>query len=517
MRLETLVATWSAVKATRSRNAKIAALAELLDGRGLTEIDRIVAWLSGELLQGKIGVGYAGAHAASKTEAAPSSTLAMDQVDAVFTAVQATVGKGSKAKKAGLLATLFGDATPEEQRFLMGLLTGELRQGALAGVMAEGIARAAGVPGASVRRAAMLSGDLRAAARAAFDGGEHALTAFRVTLFAPLQPMLAHTAETPGEALERLGEAVLDFKLDGARIQVHKDGERVRVWSRALREVTGAVPEVVAAARSLAVDSAILDGEVLALTPDGRPHPFQTTMRRFGRKRQDRVAALKDSLPLTPFFFDMLYLNGQELIDADGLARAEAMAGALPDGLIVPREVTSSVDAADRFLEQALEGGHEGIMAKSPGAAYLAGSRGKGWLKIKPAHTLDLVVLAVDWGSGRRKGWLSNLHLGARDPAGGFVMLGKTFKGMSDELLAWQTRRFQELETHRTEWTVHVRPEQVVEIAFNEIQTSPRYPGGLALRFARVKRYRSDKDAQDADTIETVRGIHQARGGGSQP
>jgi DNA ligase-1 len=376
--------------------------------------------------------------------------------------------------------------------------------------MADGIAVAAAVPAAAVRRAAMLSGDLRTTALAAFEEGEAGLARFRIELFRPLQPMLAQTADDVEAAMGHLGRATLEFKLDGARIQVHRQGDRVRVYTRHLREVTAAVPEVVEAALALPVDKMLLDGEVLALRPDGTPLPFQTTMRRFGRKLD--IAAMRSELPLSPFFFDCLLLDGTELIDASQADRLAAIAGVAPQSQVVPWQATDDPASADAFLSAAVRAGHEGIMAKDPGATYAAGSRGRGWLKVKPVHTLDLVVLAVEWGSGRRKGWLSNLHLGARDPeTGGFVMLGKTFKGLTDALLTWQTERFLALETHRDDWTVHVRPEQVVEVAFNEIQASPRYPAGMALRFARVKRYRSDKTAAEADTIDTVRAIHEGK------
>ncbi len=496
------------MRATRSRKAKVATLARLLRGRTMHDLRTATAWLSGEMLQGRIGLGYAAAYASPDLPPAPAPTLLIEDVDAAFVGIRDASGKGSKALRTGLFEAVLGRATEAEQRFLRGLVTGELRQGALAGVMAEGIASAAGVPAAAVRRAAMLSGDLPTVAVAAFKGGEAGLAAFRITLFRPVQPMLAQTAATPVEALGRLEEGVFETKLDGARIQVHRDGDVVRVYTRKLREVTRAVPEVTALALRLPVRDVVLDGEVIALRPDGRPHPFQTTMRRFGRKLEHRVAKLREEVPLTPFFFDVLHADGEQLIDRPLAERHGFLERLVPPEHRVPRLVTADPEAAGAFLDGALEAGHEGVMAKAPDAPYVAGSRGWSWLKLKPAHTLDLVVLAADWGSGRRKGWLSNLHLGARDPAGGFVMLGKTFKGMTDELLAWQTEALQAIEDRRTEWTVHVRPELVVEIAFNEIQTSPRYPGGLALRFARVKGYRPDKAAADADTIATVRAIH---------
>jgi DNA ligase-1 len=393
-----------------------------------------------------------------------------------------------------------------------------LRQGALEGVMGDAIARAAGLPAASVRRALMVSGSLGATATAALAGGESALGGLDVELFRPLQPMLAQTAQDVADALAQLGgEASLETKLDGARVQVHRSGDDVRVFSRRLNEVTAAVPEVVEAARALPGREAILDGEVIALRADGSPHPFQVTMRRFGRRLD--VETLRRELPLSPFFFDLLWLDGGALLSAPQAERAAALAALLPPSQRVERLVTGEAAAGEALFQRTLARGHEGLMAKALAAPYEAGSRGASWLKIKRAKTLDLVVLAVEWGSGRRHGWLSNLHLGARDPDGryagsaandphhasGFVMLGKTFKGLTDELLAWQTEQLLARQTRRERHVVYVRPELVVEIAYNDLQESPQYPAGLALRFARVKGYRPDRTAADADTIATVR------------
>lgn len=484
----------------------MAHLAALMRGLDPSALDVVVAWLSGDLVQGRIGVGYATAYRTAKaTPPAEASSWTVAQVNAAFSEIAGIAGAGSKARREAAVAALLAGATEVEQRFVVGLLTGELRQGAQAGIMAEGIAAALELPAAAVRRAAMLSGDLRRVVRAARVEGEAGLAAFTVEVFRPLQPMLAQTAEDGDEAVAKLGRAVVDLKLDGARIQVHKAGDAVRVFTRKLREVTGAVPEVVEVARGLPAESVVLDGEVIALRPNGRPHTFQTTMRRFGRKTSD----LRAELPLTPFFFDCLHVDGESLVDAPLVERL-AVLDRVAAGWTVERRVTEEASVVDAFLAAAMAAGHEGVMAKGCDAPYEAGARGRAWLKLKPAHTLDLVVLAADWGSGRRKGWLSNLHLGARDPeSGGFVMLGKTFKGMTDALLRWQTEALQAIETHRTEWTVHVRPELVVEIAFNDVQTSPKYPGGLALRFARVKGYRPDKAADEADTVETVRGLHE--------
>lgn len=508
MRLDAIVGTWTALSATRSRKQKTALLSALLADTTDDELRTVVSWLSGELTQGKIGVGYAMAYEAAKAAPADASSLTMDDLQQAFVDVRDTKGKGSKARKADTLAALFGAATADEQRFLAALLTGELRQGSSEGMMAEGIAAAMDVPSAAVRRAAMLSGDLRAVALAARQHGEAGLDAFRVTLFRPLQPMLAQTADGPAEALATLGPCAFEAKLDGARVQVHREGDTVRVFTRHLREVTWVVPEVVDAALGYPSDRFILDGEVLALDAGGRPHPFQVTMRRFGRKLGKSVAALRDQLPLTPFFFDCLLLGDDELIDRPATERVAALASLVPETNRVARIETGDVTEAEAFLEATYDAGHEGVMAKDPASPYAAGARGAAWRKIKQVHTLDLVVVAAEWGSGRRQGWLSNLHLAAPDPESGeLVMLGKTFKGLTDALLTWQTEQLLARETHREGHVVHVRPELVVEIAFQDLQVSPRYPGGLALRLARVKRYREDKSLDDADTMAAVRAL----------
>src|SRR5216110_1885610 len=389
---------------------------------------------------------------------------------------------------------------------------GELRQGALEGRVTEAVARAAGLEAEAVRRATMLAADLGRVAHAALTRGAAGLTSFRVELFRPLKPMLAQAAGDVGDALTRLGngQAAFEYKLDGARIQVHKARDQVRVFSRQLNDVTQAVPEVVETVRRLPLDDAILDGEAIALRPDGTPLPFQMTMRRFGRKLD--VERLRAELPLVPFFFDILYADGAPLLDEPYARRFAVLAAAVTGEQRVPRIVTSDAGEAGAFFERAIAAGQEGLMAKALDARYEAGARGAAWLKLKPAHTLDLVVLAAEWGHGRRRGRLSNLHLGARDAdAGGFVMLGKTFKGMTDELLAWQTTRLLALEHARDDHTVYVRPELVVEVAFNDVQASPQYPGGVALRFARVVRYRPDKRADEADTIATVLRTGHAR------
>jgi DNA ligase-1 len=511
MRLAELVETSRRIAATRSRLEKVGRLAELLGRLGDAEVEPAVSWLAGRLRQGRIGLGPAALRQARPDRAAPEASLDILEVDRGFERIAGLAGPGSQRERGRLLEELLGRASAEEQTFLLRLVLGELRQGALEGLMAEAIARAADLPPDALRRALMLAGDLAAVARAALGEGAAGLARFRLELFRPLQPMLAQPADDLDAALERLGRAAVETKLDGARVQVHKAGGDVRVYSRQLLDVTPAVPEVVAAVRALPARELLLDGEVLALSPDGRPRPFQVTMRRFGRRLD--VERLREELPLTPFFFDLLQLDGQELLDRPALERFAALDQAAP-GWGVPRCITADRDEAAAFLRRSLERGHEGVMAKALDADYAAGGRGFAWLKVKPVHTLDLVVLAAEWGSGRRRGWLSNLHLGARDPAsGGFAMLGKTFKGMTDAMLAWQTRRLQELEVARSGHVVHVRPELVVEVAFSDVQRSPQYPAGLALRFARVKRYRPDKSAEQADTVESVRAILERSGG----
>jgi DNA ligase 1 len=507
VKLGEVVAASEAVASTRSRLKKSAALAALLRGKEPALLEIVVPWLGGELRQGRIGVGYAALSEAGKTPPAAEAALEVEAVDAELTRIGGLSGPGSTRARKAALAALFGAATLAEQRFLGPLLAGELRQGALVGVMAEAVAQAAGVDAGTVRRAAMLSGDLVAAALAALEGGVEALAAFDLQVMRPVQPMLAQTAEDVGAALASLPAPVrFEVKLDGARIQVHRRGEAVSVWTRALLPCTDAVPEVVELVRGLPVDEIVLDGEVLALQPSGRPHPFQVTMRRFGRKLD--VEAQRADLPLTPVFFDVLQVDGEVLVDRPLAERVAAMARVLPEAARVAAVETADGEVAGAFLREQLARGHEGVMAKGLRTPYEAGSRGAGWLKVKPAWTLDLVVLAAEWGSGRRKGWLSNLHLGAREASSGrFVMLGKTFKGLTDEVLAWQTEALLAREVRREGHVVHVRPELVVEIAFNEVQASPRYPGGVALRFARVKGYRPDKSAAEADTIQQVRAI----------
>jgi ATP-dependent DNA ligase I len=489
-----------AVGATSARLAKIDLLATALREAGPLEVPIAVAYLSGELPQRQIGVGWAALRDGFPPAAVP--TLGLAEVDAAFSAIGAVAGKGSAAARKALVGELFSRATSAEQRFLVGLLSGELRQGALEGVMTDAVARAASVPVADVRRAMMLRGSLGAVAAAALAGGSEALDAFGLEVGRPVRPMLAASATSIEEALAKIGsgvQAAVEWKLDGIRIQAHLSGGSVRLFTRTLDEITGRVPEVVATLGKLPVRAAVLDGELIALREDGRPLPFQDTSSR---------AASAEGPPLSVFLFDALHLEGADLIDLPDWKRHAELAWAVPSELLMPRLVTDSAAQASEFFRDAVARGHEGVVVKSLDAPYAAGRRGSGWIKVKPRHTLDLVVLAVEWGHGRRRGWLSNLHLGARDPAtDGFVMLGKTFKGLTDELLTWQTSRLLELESRRDAYTVYVRPELVVEVAFDGVQRSPRYPGGLALRFARVLRYREDKSATEADTIDMVRAL----------
>jgi DNA ligase 1 len=502
MLLAQVVETSRRIAETSKRLQKIELLASLLGQLAPEEIEVVVAFLSGRTRQGKVGIGFRTLQESSGPGTGEAA-LSVLEVDAMLTAIAATKGAGSEGRRIEAVRGLISRATGPEQDFLFRLLIGELRQGALEGLMADAVAKAAGLPVDRVRRAAMHAGDIAVVARAAIEKGEAGLAAYSVELFRPVQPMLAQTAKDPGEALAELGEAALEFKMDGARVQAHRSGDEVRVFSRALNDVTAAVPEVVEAVLAMPVKDAILDGEVISLQPDGRPQPFQVTMRRFGRKLD--VERMRGALPLTPFWFDVLHLDGGSLLDEPQSRRFGALVEAAPPEFVIPHTVATDPGAAEAFLRESLERGHEGIMAKSRNAGYAAGARGAGWLKVKQARTLDLVILAAEWGHGRRHGWLSNLHLGARDIGkGGFAMLGKTFKGLTDEMLAWQTQELLRMEIGRDAYTVYVEPKLVAEIAFNEIQVSPRYPSGLALRFARVKRYRPDKAAADSDTFQTV-------------
>jgi DNA ligase-1 len=513
MLFQALAQTSDAIKQTRARTQKVERLAECIRGLGLEAVGVGVAYLAGQLPQGRIGLGPAAVFASRGGPAAAEATLSVLDVDRTLESIKAVRGAGSVAERQRQWEALLERATAVEQQMLRSLVVGELRQGALESLVQDALARAAGVSADSVRRATMLSGSLSEVARAAFAGGEPALARYGIQLFRPLQPMLAQTAETPDDALERLGEASLEYKLDGVRVQVHKQGDDVRVFTRHLKDITRTLPDVVERVRGLPAESLILDGEALALKGDGSPEPFQTTRRRCGRKLE--LERMRESLPLTPFFFDVLHVSGTDLIARPQRERVAALEQAVPAPWRVPRLVTADPAQAAAFFEGALDAGHEGVMAKGLDSEYAAGRRGQSWLKLKIHHTLDLVVLAVEWGSGRRQGWLSNLHLGARGPDG-FVMVGKTFKGLTDELLRWQTAALLARESSREDYVVRVRPELVVEIAFNDVQVSPQYPGGVALRFARVRRYRPDKTPEEADTIDTIRALLPgARGSGA--
>jgi DNA ligase 1 len=505
MKLEELVSVSGGVAATPGRLDKISRLADLLKRLGQDEVSIAVGFLVGWPRQGKLGVGWSAVSKAREHSPAAEATLELRDVDVVFDQLSSTSGRKSTAERARILAELFARATAAEQSFLAALLVGEVRQGALEGVLIEAIAKAADLPADRVRRAAMMAGDLGVVATSALGANRHAaLAEYQLQLFRPVQPMLADSSPTVADAMDGQERVVIEWKIDGARIQVHRQDDRVAVYTRSLNDVTDAVPEVVAAVRSLEARELILDGEVIALTGDGKPLSFQDTMRRFGRRLN--VLKLQDELPLTPFFFDVLFIDGTTVIDEPLSRRLELLDAVIPESLRVPRIETTSVEDAQKFQADALKRAHEGVMVKSFLAPYAAGRRGSAWIKVKEARTLDLVVLAVEWGSGRRQGWLSNIHLGARDPSNReFVMLGKTFKGMTDEMLEWQTKEFLAREVRRDGHIVYVRPEVVVEVAFNEVQRSTQYPGGVALRFARVKGYRTDKRPEEADTIEAVR------------
>lgn len=497
-----VVATAATVSAASGRNAKKAGLAELLARLEPDEIVPVIGFVVGAPRQGRIGIGWAAVRDLD-VEPAPVPSLTVAEVDAAFDALAATTGPGSQTARRVLLEELFARATREEVDLLARLFVGEIRTGALAGVVTDAVAAAADIPATRVRRAVMFAGDLGAVARLALVEGVEAVTAVTLEPLRAVQPMLASTSGSVAEALEDVGTASVEWKLDGARIQVHRVGGEVRVFTRNLNDVTDRVPEVVEVARGFAAESFVLDGEVIGfLGPDPSHQAFQDTMSRFGRDD-----AASNPTRLAPYFFDVLHLDGHDLVDEPLSTRRERLAQ-LAGPTTVPFELTADPEVAEAVLTEALERGHEGVVVKAADSVYEAGRRGRSWRKVKPVHTLDLVVLAAEWGHGRRTGWLSNLHLGALDPeAGEFVMVGKTFKGLTDDLLAWQTRRFEELAEHRTPSTVRVRPEQVVEVAVDGAQASTRYAGGVALRFARVVRYRPDKTAEEADTIGSVRAL----------
>jgi ATP-dependent DNA ligase I len=541
MLLDSVVRTSAAVAATPGRLAKIDEIASLLRQVPPAEIPVAVSFLSGDLTQRQIGVGYAaltdlmggygvsaptvaGAESAAGAAVGPGAPAAEPQLtlaetDTALGQIGELAGQGSQAQRRRLLAGLLGRATETERQFLVRLLAGDLRQGALDGVMTDAIARAAQVPGADVRRAHQLSGSLAAAAAAALSAGGHAgiaveaLRAVSLQVGRPIRPMLAAAAPSVTAAMDRISPAAVEWKVDGIRVQVHRQGTDVRVFSRTLDDITHRVPEIARAVMSMSVSDAVLDGEAVALRPDGRPHPFQVTSARAAS--QAGQAGEPGQTPLSLFLFDALHLDGADLIDVPAHERYSRLAAVTPAELVIPRLVTADVAEAEEFFAAAIGRGHEGVVIKSLDAPYGAGRRGSEWIKVKPRHTLDLLVLGAEWGHGRRQGWLSNLHLGARDPVTGrAVMLGKTFKGLTDAILSWQTERLLELadppysdDGQPRRGVVRVRPELVVEIAFDGVQASTRYPGGVTLRFARVLRYRPDKDPAEADTIEAVRAL----------
>ena len=505
MKLAEVVATSRAISATRARRVKVAGLADLLRRAEFEEIPILVGFLTGRPRQGRVGIGPA-ALWASRVDPAPEPLLDIREVDEVIARIPEIKGPGSQARRKASLESLLGRATAGEQDFLRRLLTGELRHGALEGLMMDAVAAASGIPGAVVRRAAMLGGDLGSIAVPALTEGEAALRAMRIVPLRPVRPMLAATSGSAGEAMESTGQASVEWKLDGVRIQAHRAGDDVAVFSRRLNEVTDRLPLVGEVVHALPVSSVVLDGEVLTHDLRGRPERFEQIMSRFG------THGAVDADALFPYFFDILHLDGEDLIDRPLAERIRTMEALVPLDFLVPRSVTDQVSEAERALSEARRRRHEGIMVKSIDSTYQAGRRGSAWLKVKPAYHLDLVVLAAEWGHGRRTGRLSNLHLGARDAeTGEFVMVGKTFKGLTDAMLAWQTERFLEIEVGRERHVVFLRPEVVVEVAFDGAQSSSVYPGGLALRFARVKQYRPDKPPGEADTIQRIGEIFEKR------
>ncbi|MFF3651669.1 ATP-dependent DNA ligase [Streptomyces sp. NPDC002181] len=494
------------VAETSARSRKTALLAELFSAAPPEEAGLVISYLSGRLPQGRPGIGWRAL--AGEVEPADAPTLTVTAVDAAVTEYAAVAGAGAQAGRRRILDALLGAATAPEQRFLRSLLSGEVRQGALDAVALEGVAAAAGVPAAELRRAAMLDGSLARVAAAVLADGAAALREVTLRVGQPVQPMLANTAKSVAEALAALGPCAVEEKLDGIRVQVHRDGDEVRVYTRSLDDITGRLPEVAELARALPGERFILDGEVIGQGPDGRPVPFQEVASRVGSRID--VEAARRTLPVAPYFFDVLASGDEVLLDLPVRERYAALAALVPQERRVRRLVVEDpgeqAAAAEEFWAETLRRGHEGVMLKGLDSVYAAGRRGKHWLKVKPVHTLDLVVLAVERGHGRRTGLLSNLHLGARAADGTYAMLGKTFKGLTDEMLRWQTERLGELAVEDDGFTVRVRPELVVEIAYDGLQRSPRYPAGVALRFARVLRHRPDKRADEADTVETVLG-----------
>lgn len=504
MLLARLVQTSADLVATSARNAKVALVAETLSAAEPGEVGVVASYLSNVLPQRRLGVGWRSL--STLPDSAQEATLTVAEVDAAFAQLATTGGEGSVATRRAILTELLSRVTSSEQEYLRGLMLGGVRQGAQDGVMLAAIAKAAEVPLAVVQRAVMLAGFAGPVAEAALSGGQSALEALTLEVGRPLRPMLAGSAPDVAAAMTAGTPMLLERKIDGIRLQAHKDGDEVRLFTRSLDEITERLPEVVELVRALPAERLVLDGETVAVRPDGRPEPFQVTGSRTASSADP--ATLRASTPLATSFFDLLHIDGEDLLDQPLIQRIERLDALVPPTARIERIHTGSPTTAIEFFAAQVSAGHEGVIVKDPTSAYAAGRRGAGWVKVKPRHTLDLVVLAVEWGSGRRRGKLSNIHLGARDPrTGHFVMLGKTFKGMTDAMLDWQTERFQELSTSRDSYTVYVRPEQVVEIAFDGIQRSSRYPGGMALRFARVLRYRDDKSAEQADTIDTVKAV----------
>ncbi len=498
------------VGSTTKKKEKVSLLSYLFRQAKGEEIALSACYLSGRLRQGRLGVGWAILQEVLQNLPDQFRSVSIIEMDRLLEKISREKGGGSSERKVGLLRSLFSSIQQDEKEFLTGLLIGEIRQGALEGLVLEAIAQASSLPVDRLRQSLMFSGDIGKVAQIALEEGMAGLSYFQPTLFSPISPMLANPVEGEAEALDRLGEVGFEFKIDGARVQVHKEKEKVRIFTRHLKDITDSIPEIAKLAKTFQLQNAIFEGEVIALREDGKPLPFQTTMHRFGRILD--IERLEKEIPLTPYFFDLLYCEGRSFFDEPYRERFELLSHKLPPEYIIPQRITGNEKEAREFLKRSLEAGHEGLMAKGLNSLYMAGHRGYTWLKIKPAQTLDLVVLAAEWGHGRRKGWLSNLHLGARDPESGkFIMLGKTFKGLTDEMLRWQTEKLLELEISRDKWTVSVKPELVVEVAFNDIQESPRYPGGLALRFARVKNFRTDKSPLEADTIQKTGQLFQAK------
>ncbi|WP_055617062.1 ATP-dependent DNA ligase [Streptomyces phaeochromogenes] len=510
MLLHRLARVSQEVAATSARSRKTALLAELFRDAEADDVPIVIPYLAGRLPQGRLGIGWK--ILGTPVPPAAEPTLTVREVDARLTALGKVSGTGSQAERARLVAELMGASTEPEQRFLLGLIGGEVRQGALDAVAMEGLAQATGAPSADVRRAVMLAGSLQTVAERLLADGPEALAAFRLTVGRPVQPMLAHSASSVAEAIDKLGACAVEEKLDGIRVQVHRDGDDVRLYTRTLDDITDRLPELTSAARELKGEHFILDGEVIAFDEGGRPRSFQDIAGRVG-SRVD-VATAAEAVPVSPVFFDALSVDGRDLLDLPFADRHTELARLVPEPMRVRRTlVADPADeraraAAEQFLADTLKRGHEGVVLKALDAPYSAGRRGASWLKVKPVHTLDLVVLAAEWGHGRRTGKLSNLHLGARNPDGSFAMLGKTFKGLTDVMLAWQTERLQELAVEDNGWVVTVRPELVVEIAYDGLQRSTRYPAGVTLRFARVVRYREDKTPDQADTVETLLAAH---------